>query len=100
MKLEQGRLRMLREIADNGRAHMVRWYTDRAQQWFARGVERYRRRVGGQPAVVVVRDLGYRWGSCGKGGKLFFHWRSILLPPRVVEYVVVHELYAFGEPRR
>jgi predicted metal-dependent hydrolase len=41
---------------------------------------------------VTVQDLGYRWGSCGKGGRLFFHWRTVLLPPPIIEYVVVHEL--------
>jgi predicted metal-dependent hydrolase len=39
-----------------------------------------------------VRDLGYRWGSCGKNDRLYFHWKSILLPPRIAEYIVVHEI--------
>lgn len=43
------------------------------------------------PAELRVRDLGFRWGSCGDG-TLNFHWATILLPPRIVEYVVVHEL--------
>jgi predicted metal-dependent hydrolase len=38
------------------------------------------------------------WGSCGKGGRLYFHWRSILLPPRIADYVVVHELVHLREP--
>ena len=41
---------------------------------------------------LKVQDLGYRWGSCGKGDWLYFHWKTILLPPRIAEYVVVHEL--------
>jgi hypothetical protein len=45
-----------------------------------------------EPASVTVRDLGYRWGSCGKGGRLYFHWKTIMLPPPILEYVVVHEL--------
>ena len=55
-------------------------------------------RVGVEPSGVAVRDLGHRWGSCGKGGKLYFHWRSILLPPSIVEYIVVHELVHLHEP--
>ena len=47
---------------------------------------------------VRVQDLGYRWGSCGKGGWLYFHWKTILLPARIVEYVVVHELAHLHEP--
>ena len=64
----------------------------------ANRVERFRKRIGVEPAGVHVQDLGYRWGSCGKGGKLHFHWRAILLPPHIAEYVVVHELCHLLEP--
>jgi predicted metal-dependent hydrolase len=43
-------------------------------------------------AGVRIQDLGYRWGSCGKGDRLYFHWKAVLLPPRIAEYVVVHEI--------
>lgn len=39
-----------------------------------------------------MRDLGFRWGSCGQAGGVNFHWATILLPPGVIDYVVVHEL--------
>ena len=45
-----------------------------------------------------MRDLGYRWGSCGKGGRLHFHWKTILLPATIAEYVVVHEMMHLHEP--
>lgn len=44
------------------------------------------------PAGVRVQDLGHRWGSCGKAGWLYFHWKTILLPARIADYVVVHEM--------
>jgi hypothetical protein len=66
--------------------------------WLETRVERYARRVDVVPGGVSVQELGYRWGSCGKGGHLYFHWRSILLPPRIADYVVVHELVHLREP--
>src|SRR5690625_5138176 len=48
--------------------------------------------------AVKVQDLGYRWGSCGKGGRLYFHWKAILLPRSIVEYVVAHELVHLHTP--
>jgi predicted metal-dependent hydrolase len=98
LKLERGRFRMSRAAAARGSEHLVRWYTEHGQSWLEDRVERFRRRVGVEPSAVTVQDLGYRWGSCGKGGRLFFHWRTILLPPPIIEYVVVHELVHLLEP--
>ena len=98
VKLEHGRFKMSRSAAAAGREHLVDWYKARARPWLGARVERLRSRVGVEPTGLTVQDLGYRWGSCGKGGRLFFHWRVMLLPPRVIEYVVVHELVHLVEP--
>ncbi len=46
----------------------------------------------GQPAAnVVIGDLGFRWGSCGKNGVLYFNWRLLQLAVRLVDYVILHE---------
>ena len=97
VKLEAGRFKMSRAVVCTGRDEMVRWYTDHATAWLRKRVVRYQRRIGVEPAGVVVQDLGYRWGSCGKGGRLYFHWRTILLPPRIADYIVVHELVHLHE---
>jgi hypothetical protein len=44
------------------------------------------------PAEVHVQDMGYRWGSTDRRGHLYFHWRVAMLPFRMIEYVVAHEL--------
>jgi len=98
VKLEQGRFKMARSAAGAGREHMVRWYTAHAKPWLTKLVAAYQRRLGVGPAGISVQDLGYRWGSCGKGGRLYFHWRTILLPPRIVEYIAVHELVHLQHP--
>jgi predicted metal-dependent hydrolase len=92
VKLERGRFKMLRSAAEQGRAQMVRWYSERGQPWIEKRAASFQRRIGVEPTGITVQDLGYRWGSCGKGGRLFFHWRTLLLPPPIIEYVVVHEL--------
>jgi len=97
VKLEDGRFKMLRSSAADGRRQMSRWYEEHARLWLAARVDRFAGRIGAQPSTVAVRDLGYRWGSCGRGEKLYFHWRAALLPPRIIEYIVVHELVHLHE---
>ena len=60
--------------------------------WLADRVERYRSRMEVAPVAQKVQDLGYRWGSCGRRCALYFHWKTILLPARIAEYVAVREL--------
>ena len=50
------------------------------------------RRTASEPKRVDVRDLGYRWGSCGKNGVLYFNWKVLQLPKRLIDYVILHEL--------
>ena len=92
LRMEAGRFRLLRSEAPEGRAHFVRWYTEHGRIWLRRRVTTLAPRVGAKPAGVEVRELGYRWGSCGRSGRLNFHWASVLLPPSIADYIVVHEL--------
>jgi predicted metal-dependent hydrolase len=98
VKLEQGRFKMDHACAAEGRQHMLRWYTQRALPWLRKRVDAYTGRVGAVPVDVNVQDLGFRWGSCSNAGRVNFHWRTILLPPRAIDYVVVHELVHLVEP--
>jgi predicted metal-dependent hydrolase len=98
VKLDEGRFKMRRSAVPDARDHLVAWYTAHAQPWLAQRVERFARRAGAAPARIVVRDLGYRWGSCGSDGTVNFHWKSVLVPPRIVEYVVAHEVTHLQEP--
>ncbi len=43
---------------------------------------------------VELRDWKRRWGEChlGRGGRLSFNWRLVMLPLPIVDYVVAHEL--------
>jgi hypothetical protein len=96
VRLERGRFKLRRSDATRGRELMIRWYAAHARVWLRKRVRLWAGRVRVSPAGITVQDLGYRWGSCGKGDRLYFHWRAIL-PPRMVEYIVVRELVHLHE---
>lgn len=98
LKLFNGRFTLCRDALPEARDHFIRWYSERARVWLSGRVAEYQTRMEVAPTGVKVQDLGYRWGSCGKGDWLYFHWKSILLPARIAEYVVVHEIAHLHEP--
>ena len=98
LKLLNGRFMLRRDLVETARTHLIHWYSARAKHWLWDKVQDYVARMEVTPVGLKVQDLGYRWGSCGKGDWLYFHWKTILLPPRIAEYVVVHELAHMHQP--
>lgn len=57
-----------------------------------RRVERLARRRELKVAGVTVRDQVTRWASCSCRKWISLNWRLILLPPRLQDHVIWHEL--------
>lgn len=79
LKLTGGRFRLRDDITPRGREAFIHWYTQRARPWLAKRIRGWSPRVGVATESIDIRDLGY-------------HWATILLPPSVIDYVIVHEL--------
>ena len=88
---------VLRSDARPAERHFRRWYQESGRGWIGRRVERLSRYTLKQPERIEVGNLGYRWGSCGKGDVLFFNWKVLQLPVKLVDYVIMHELIHLTE---
>lgn len=80
-------------IRDKNRlAALEKRYRRAAKEYIPARVSYYRKFTGGNYERIVIRDQKTRWGSCSSNGTLSFNYRLMLAPPRVLDYVVVHEL--------
>ncbi|GBE04955.1 hypothetical protein BMS3Abin10_00574 [bacterium BMS3Abin10] len=75
----------------------IRWYKKEALKKITERVDFYSRRLDLFPEGVKITNAEYRWGSCSAGNVLCFSWRLAMIPPAVVDYVVVHELLHMKE---
>lgn len=99
IRFEGDRLLFRREQASSGEKRIADYYTRAGHPYLNDIVGRWKRIVGVEPArFVQVMDLGFRWASCSSGGTLNFHWRIMQLPPRMIDYIVVHELVHIKVP--
>jgi predicted metal-dependent hydrolase len=49
-------------------------------------------RTGRKVKVIRYKDTTSRWGSCASDGTLSFSWRIMMAPPKVIAYLVAHEV--------
>ena len=99
VKLKNGRLSVSvpRPPAGNDAGQVVRellktWYWKCAERHLMEKTRARARLLGVTPRSVSLRDYKSRWGSCGIRGDIRYNWRIIIAPPRIVDYLVVHEV--------
>jgi predicted metal-dependent hydrolase len=71
---------------------LVAWYLRDADRVIRGRVAHYARLMDLKAVPVELKEWQRRWGECHPGKALRFNWRLILLPPEILDYVVVHEL--------
>ncbi|MFE7837368.1 M48 family metallopeptidase [Streptomyces sp. NPDC057474] len=90
--LVRGRLLLRRDCLDHAQDELITWYRRRGNVWLPARAEPWAQRMRAPFQNIAVRRLGYRWGSCNREGGVNIHWAAMQLPPRLIDYVLVHEL--------
>ena len=67
-------------------------YRRKAREYFEEQADQFAEEMGVDYNQIEVRNQRTKWGSCSTTGTLGLNWRLMMAPPRVVDYVIVHEL--------
>ncbi len=68
------------------------WYKKVAKKVLSDRLAFVESRIKLKSKALKFSDSKGKWGSCNSMSTICFNWRVIMLPPRLIDYVIVHEL--------
>ena len=68
------------------------WYKKVAKQILSDRLKYVEGKLRLKSKAMRISDSKGKWGSCNSAGTICFNWRVIMLPPKIIDYVIVHEL--------
>lgn len=71
---------------------LLKFYKDFALKYIINRVNYYISFFEHIPKKICVKDQKRRWGSCTGDNRLLFNWKIIMAPPRIIDYLIVHEM--------
>jgi len=71
---------------------VTHWYRQQAVVLFRERVAHYAPLLNVAPSELKLSSARTQWGSCTARGTVHLNWQLIRLAPRLIDYVVVHEL--------
>lgn len=97
LKLKNGRFNLIRELIEQGGQIAAQqafedFYREKGFPRIQERVAYFAAKVGVNAGKIQIKDLGYRWASCTKHGDLHFHWKCLMAPLTIIDYIIVHEL--------
>ena len=71
---------------------LTEWYQEHALIAIGEKVKKFSAQIVVQPKKIGIKGYKSRWGSCNSKGEVYFNWRIIMAPQRIIDYMVAHEL--------
>lgn len=71
---------------------LTQWYKIQAKAYIVPKVQELAAKYGFNVSKIFIRDTKSKWGSCSSKDNIGLNYNLIKTPPRIIEYVIVHEL--------
>lgn len=91
LSLRQGRFHLDRDYQDYAIEYFIKFYKSKGEKHIQQRVDYFKGKLGVTPNPIRIMDLQNRWGSCSDK-YINFHWKIMMAPMQIIDYVIVHEL--------
>lgn len=78
-------------IADNSQESYLK-HKFKALELAERKIEYYNKICNFKFNKINIKNQRTKWGSCSKKGNLNFNYKIALMPERIADYIIIHEL--------
>lgn len=68
------------------------FYVKTGRKLIEKRLKRYQPMIKVNYRSFAIEDSRTKWGSCNSKRHLTFHWKLMLFPVEIIDYVIVHEL--------
>lgn len=98
LKISGGFLRLDRNYLNQADKVFKDFYREKALQKIKERLNLIEEKFHHKPSVVKVSELQNRWASWSPNNALNFHWKCIMAPVAVIDYIITHELVHLRYP--
>ena len=90
--LKNGYFSLRRQALSKAEEVYKEFYRQKGNKKLRERTSLYENKLGVKAHEVRILELKNRWASCSEKKNLNFHWKCMMAPLTVLDYIVVHEL--------
>jgi|TARA_R100000501_G_C2624868_1_gene118191 hypothetical protein len=92
LKLKNGSFRLRKKDLPKAKEVFKEFYREKGKAKILERVKFWQEKIDVSPKEVKIMELQNRWGSCTPQGNVNFHWKTIMAPLTIIDYIIAHEL--------
>lgn len=92
LKLKSGQFLLRKKDLPKAKEHFINFYKEKGKSKIVERVAYWKKLLNVEPNEIKIMELQNRWGSCTEKQNINFHWKSIMTPLTIIDYIVAHEL--------
>jgi predicted metal-dependent hydrolase len=98
LKLSGGNFQLDKKFLGKAEIVFKEFYKEKAKDKITERLKLIEDKFLAKPTSVKVFELKNRWASWSPNNKLNFHWKCVMAPVLVLDYIITHEMVHLKYP--